>query len=453
VSCQSILNLVAGSRHVGFLGFREEELAIVAPSPSEDGASNQGGRGRDGMSPSPLFGARPGSPLPPDHARSKSPLNFAGAGGVSPNGSLDGRSLSPPTLPVRSPLPIRSPSPVRATGRFSPGGLVGTPTKPGAGTGTPPHPKVRKVARTDILGSFIPITMLEKNKNKSMAWTPGQFLAMKRERDAQVKLDASAGAAGGRRKGRTNLQEGKFLHQQELLPFTKCDDKDIEWSVVQLDLPKGFQYEHAEHISYFVYMVRVRNLSANTSAIDFDCFHESVKMLGEALSIIWAKEMRRRERKLLVKDMESSLYEWRELPVQELAFKAIMLAESVLPGASIYVGLNQEGGDAIQYVAASPNSRMSGKRLPRGQGVSFEVMEKLETLIMSDKDSDKSSALQEGSLVEVASLPLSLSFSFSLPHARILILTLSLALISNYHLSTTTISGGIWEAAVQSVDH
>ncbi|CAN0371118.1 unnamed protein product, partial [Phaeothamnion confervicola] len=44
---------------------------------------------------------------------------------------------------------------------------------------------------------------------------------------------------------------------------------------------------------------------------------------------------------------------------------------AALPGACLYVGLLQRGGDDLHYVAASRNSDAAGKRLERGQGVSF----------------------------------------------------------------------------------
>lgn len=56
-------------------------------------------------------------------------------------------------------------------------------------------------------------------------------------------------------------------------------------------------------------------------------------------------------------------------------FRGVLRAlEMALPGVSIYLGLLERGGDSIRYVACTKQSSMSGKRLRKGEGISFSCV-------------------------------------------------------------------------------
>ena len=67
--------------------------------------------------------------------------------------------------------------------------------------------------------------------------------------------------------------------------------------------------------------------------------------------------------------------QWASISLPELFNDVLHISSQCLPGCCVYLSLLQPGGDELRCVASNTQSNMYGKRLLRGQGVSFNCLE------------------------------------------------------------------------------
>ena len=67
--------------------------------------------------------------------------------------------------------------------------------------------------------------------------------------------------------------------------------------------------------------------------------------------------------------------QWASISLPELFNDVLHISSRCLPGCCVYLSLLQPGGDELRCVASNTQSNMYGKRLLRGQGVSFNCLE------------------------------------------------------------------------------
>ena len=343
-SMKSILEMIRGIREVGFLGYQEQIVRTDIDPDNEDNAPET----ERPTSSGPTAVYKSDSP-----SRNNNPLNSR-----SKDKDREEDDLIPPT-------------------------------------------KVKE--RTEIIQTFKPL-FLEGKDLKSNINGPTFFSRFRKHaKSMRSSFTSSRGSPGRRNRSLSSGSNGETEKDNTFFgPFSLPDNK-FEWIGIRLNVPAEFRYKKVHRQQYFVYIIRlVGGSSKNHAALDFDLFEAAVKLLEDSLNALWEKDMRKVDRKKMLKDMEVALNDWKDLPAQEIAFKALTKASVIVPGASLYVGMLGKGGDVINYIASTINSRMSGKKLNRGQGVSFDVMERKELVVLSDKDSDKSKSLHEGSRVDVS---------------------------------------------------
>lgn len=77
------------------------------------------------------------------------------------------------------------------------------------------------------------------------------------------------------------------------------------------------------------------------------------------------------------------------------------LISDIIPSVNIYCGSLNVGANQIKYFASNSKSNMPGKVLKKGQGIAFDCIENLSTVVIQPEDLDKSKLVTEGSHVEV----------------------------------------------------
>lgn len=93
-----------------------------------------------------------------------------------------------------------------------------------------------------------------------------------------------------------------------------------------------------------------------------------------ALACVRGRERRAATRALALKRL-STVCSQKTTTSQEANQAVLKEISAVLPKCRAYVGVLQPGGDSLLYEAATPNSSMLGKRLHRGEGVSFACLD------------------------------------------------------------------------------
>lgn len=208
----------------------------------------------------------------------------------------------------------------------------------------------------------------------------------------------------------TYVHGAKFVFSD---PICIPDGALLEWVICKLDLPGDFEYdERTTKVSrkvlksensnpeFFVYIIRPKSMGIS-AALEIDAMHDATKEVVKALICHWERELRRRKRSESLMGVEKLISQWRELSISEMCFKFTQIISEFVPGASVYIGLLASNASVITYVACNTHSAMGGKKLLRGQGISFTVAEELETKVLRNSDTDKRKQLNVGTSVDI----------------------------------------------------
>jgi hypothetical protein len=175
-----------------------------------------------------------------------------------------------------------------------------------------------------------------------------------------------------------------------------------EWMAIEIKVNQDFYWLRKDDYHRFFIVAHVSKFGLNKiTELDLKVLSEVSVEASKALEVIYNREQRKLRRKELLKELESKLFEWKELPPDELSFNFIEALSDQLPGAHVYIGLLQMGGQRIKYVASNILSKMEGRQLKRGEGVSFEVLRDLKTLVLRPQDMEKKNLLKPNARVEV----------------------------------------------------
>lgn len=113
----------------------------------------------------------------------------------------------------------------------------------------------------------------------------------------------------------------------------------------------------------------------NSGNIENGAFTARVaKEVGVALACVRGRERTAAARALALKRLSVTCSD-STVPGRDAQNEVLKEISSVLPGCRAYIGVLQSGGDALLYESATGNSRMRGRVLHRGEGVSFECLD------------------------------------------------------------------------------
>lgn len=204
---------------------------------------------------------------------------------------------------------------------------------------------------------------------------------------------------------KAQIVEAIMASPTPLVPII-LDDGILEWVVVEMQVPGEYKWpKDIRYTRFFPTLLRYKQTNAAlvvaSKTFELDYFSKMVVAMGHSLGILFGKGARHRHRKELMVGIEAQLYEWRNLSTEEICANCIESASQVLPGASLYTALLEKGANRLIFTAASASSSMMGKTLPRGKGISFDVVESLTTILLKPDDADKAKLLKVGSMVEV----------------------------------------------------
>jgi len=110
--------------------------------------------------------------------------------------------------------------------------------------------------------------------------------------------------------------------------------------------------------------------------------------LSTALFCVRGRNARVQERKLCLAKLKAICDKWQTVPYKRILASFRYIIERCLPSCDGYLGIVQKGGKAISYIESSRYSKMIGQRLNRGQGVSFDAVLELKSLVFQEKDFD-----------------------------------------------------------------
>ncbi|CAM9411475.1 unnamed protein product, partial [Laminaria digitata] len=98
------------------------------------------------------------------------------------------------------------------------------------------------------------------------------------------------------------------------------------------------------------------------------------KEVGVALACVRGRERTAAARALALKNL-SVVCSDSTVSGRNAQSKVLEAISAVLPGCRAYIGVLQPGGDALLYESATVNSRMRGRVLHRGEGISFTCLD------------------------------------------------------------------------------
>ena len=180
-----------------------------------------------------------------------------------------------------------------------------------------------------------------------------------------------------------------------------ADKNQTDWIVIELVMNKQFYWiTQGDFQRYFITINRDRGYLGATSALEVSILESVSIEISRAVELIWQNQLRKKSRQHSLRSISQKLFEWNNLSLEELCYNSIDFIKNELHGANIYAGLLQLGGSDINYVAASFRSKMEGKSLKRGEGVSFSVIDSVNTYILNPSDVDKKRFLFDGSIVQ-----------------------------------------------------
>jgi hypothetical protein len=141
--------------------------------------------------------------------------------------------------------------------------------------------------------------------------------------------------------------------------------------------------------------------SITLSPFDYDILSGATNQIEIKVTLTWKLEQRKKGFRETLKNLESILLESRNASLNEIYQIFLTNIPKKWLRADIYIGFLKSGCQAIEYIACNDNSKMLGKVLKRGEGISFDVIDNSQTLIFSNTDLDKKKQLNEGSLIGI----------------------------------------------------
>lgn len=185
-------------------------------------------------------------------------------------------------------------------------------------------------------------------------------------------------------------------------PLVLDEGLSQEWVLISIPLPSNYHWKGSlDYIKFYVYMVRTKHLISAVAALELELYFSLIKTFLLAINYSWEKHMRNVVRKELQRLIETKVGDWRLLSVDEMCYNVINSIVHILPGANVYIGVIDKNTLNIQFLACNETSKMVGKVLSPGEGMSFDVVERVITTIIKDDDMDKISKLKEGTLCQV----------------------------------------------------
>ena len=195
-----------------------------------------------------------------------------------------------------------------------------------------------------------------------------------------------------------------FGSKNPSIPTVTPEGRLMEWISIHIPVPDGFAWHNNSNAHYLVaYIIRNKHGSKATAMIEMENITEMASKISEAISIVWAKEQRKKARKESSHKLENLLPDWALCSSAELSFNVLsQILSDHLPGVNYYVGLLQPGASSIEFIAANSSSKMIGKKLKKDEGVSFDVMDSAKTMVIRADDIDKKKNMGVDSKVKVA---------------------------------------------------
>ena len=180
-----------------------------------------------------------------------------------------------------------------------------------------------------------------------------------------------------------------------------ADKNQTDWIAIELLMNKQFYWiTQGDFQRYFIVINRDRGFLGATSTLETSILESVSIEISRAVELIWQNQLRKKSRNNILRNISQKLFEWNTLSLEELCYNSIDLIKHELHGANIYAGLLQIGGNDINFVAASFRSKMEGQTLKRGEGISFGVIDSVNTYILNPSDVDKRKFLFDGSIVQ-----------------------------------------------------
>ena len=183
---------------------------------------------------------------------------------------------------------------------------------------------------------------------------------------------------------------------------TELDNHSTAWLGMELVVPTDFLWNKSvEYNRYLVIVHKSKIHEQEVTPFDVDIIQGVVLEIEHTVKTIWKVEQRRRQFRDFVRSLEAKLFEWRNSSINEMCYNLLSSIPKELFKAHMYVALLEPGADDLVYITANAGSRMEGRRLKRGTGVSFDVVDSSNTLIFSANDLDKRKLLFAGATVDV----------------------------------------------------
>lgn len=247
------------------------------------------------------------------------------------------------------------------------------------------------------------ISLVGYNTKKAEMNTLADFFPVKQA------SSSSTGKAAGKVEEEEVYQQTVFTVGQLMLGrsitselLITTDKHNTDWISLEMEVCEGFVWSNrANYDRFFVVLHRSKFLNNKTSELDLMVVESVVLELSKAIKTLWLKEVRKRARKEVLKELEHKMFDWKTATVNELCYNVLQHISPHLPGADLYVGLVDPGGSQLTYVSSTVKSKMEGKVLKRGEGVSFDVLSDLNTIVLRPEDLDKGKLLVEGCIVDV----------------------------------------------------
>lgn len=185
-------------------------------------------------------------------------------------------------------------------------------------------------------------------------------------------------------------------------PLYLMDGTSLQCVTFEMELPNEYTWRGSSDFTRFFLSI-TRYVHGNTRVMDADVnvLSELLEILCAAIHISWEKDLRNKRRRLLQKEIEALIYNSRKMSTQETCVNIAEAITEIMPGCHVYMGAISEGANTVSFFASNSNSNMIEKVLKRGQGVSFGIIENLDSVLLKPEDLNKSALLGEGALVEV----------------------------------------------------
>ncbi|GMH58109.1 hypothetical protein TL16_g02539 [Triparma laevis f. inornata] len=113
------------------------------------------------------------------------------------------------------------------------------------------------------------------------------------------------------------------------------------------------------------------------------------KIAQETFDCVRGREHRKKARKFALEAIKDISHKWKTMSIPDMIGVSIEEMAVPLKNTDIYAGLLEPGGHIINYVGASKESCMLGKRLKRGKGVSFGAIDAGKMVVVRNESAAK----------------------------------------------------------------